>query len=280
MRISFATPRSISAIKVKASKLRKATPSLTQSQALDLIAKDAGFSNYVHAKRQLPEVMHLFTLRCRWRDGKDRGDEVLRYPLPWTPSEVLSMRLRGARIGWFEAYLDDGLIYKDIVTSQQMARDWLVQALRELLVIEATGLRPDYVGNRVPARQKEYAGTKYLENDAPPGSDHLTAWYDPVSKDTLLMDQPYMAKAAVHHRAADRADWCRRYNYREKTSNWGGTQLPPKSRLFLFAERGKSINLDSIEAMLMKLPDDFGSYPEDWKGSSEALPSLTKSHTS
>ncbi|HEP8970119.1 TPA: hypothetical protein VDU83_002455, partial [Pseudomonas aeruginosa] len=176
MRISFATPRSISAIKGAASKRRKAVPSLSQTQALDLVAKEAGFSNYIHAKRQLPEIMRLLTLKCRWRDGSERGTEVLSYPFPWNPSEVVAMRLRGARIAWFEAFLDDGLIYKDIVHSQRMARDWLVQALRELMVIEATGLRPDYIGNRLPAQRKEFAGTQYLENDPPPGSDHLTAW--------------------------------------------------------------------------------------------------------
>lgn len=93
------------------------------------------------------------------------------------------------------------------------------------------------------------------------------------------MDQPYMDKDEIHERAADRAAWCQRYNYREKASNWGGTQLPPKSRLFLFAERGGRIDLDAIEALLMNLPDDFGSYPADWKGSSEAPPALPRTGT-
>lgn len=80
MRTSFFTPRSISALKSAASKLRKASPQLTQTEALNLAAENAGFANFTHAQRTLPEVMKALTLRCRWREDSAKGTEVLKYP--------------------------------------------------------------------------------------------------------------------------------------------------------------------------------------------------------
>jgi len=275
MRTSFFTPRSISALRAAASRLRKASSQLTQTEALNLAAANAGFANFTHAQRTLPEVMKALTLRCRWRDDSAKGTEVLKYPLPWTAEGVVSMRLKAARIASFEVF-EDGLFCSEIASNRYMARYWLVQALRELMVIEATGLRPDYPKNRLPKVRQEFNGTKYFEPVQPPGADHLSAWYDSETKATLLMDEPYLRKDEEHSRASSRAEWCKRFDYLERSSAWCGTYLPPKSRLFLFAKVNSSINLDEIESKLNTLPDDFGALEEDWRGSSEE--SQTPSH--
>lgn len=269
MRSSFSTPRSISALKAVASKLQKAAPQLTHTEALQLAAKKAGFANFQHAQRTLPEVMKALTLRCSWHDDSAKGTELLKYPLPWTAESIVAMRLKAARIATFEVF-DDELCCSEVASSRYMARYWLVQALRELMVIEVTGLKPDFLKNRLPKVRQEFNGTKYYEPVQPPGADHLSAWYCPESKATLLMDEPYLGKDEIHSRSANRAEWCKRFDYLERASAWGGTYLPPKSRLFLFAKVNSAINLDAIESKLNTLPDDFGALEEDWRGSSVA----------
>lgn len=268
MRTTFSTPRSISALKAAASKLQKDSPSLTRTQALDRAAVLTGFANYTHAQRNLPEVMRALTLRCRWRDGSDKGIEVLKYPLPWTANEVVAMRLKAARIAGFEEF-DDGLFCSGIASTRYMARSWLVQALRELMVMEVTGFRPDYSRNRLPRVRKETNGAYHYGRVKPPGADHILAWYDPATNATLLMDEPYLAKDKPHPLAADRAEWCKRFKFQEQASSWGGTYLPPKSRLFLLAKPGAGIDLTDTETKLLTLPDDFGASDEDWRGSYE-----------
>jgi hypothetical protein len=268
MRYDFATPRSISALKAAASKLRKASPALTQTAALNKAAESYGFANYQHAQRILPDVLPALTLRCRWYDETGSGTEALKYPMCWTAEQVVAMRLKGARIAAFEAF-DGGLFHSITASSRYMARYWLVQALRELMVMEATGLRPDLVKNRLPKVRQEFSGIRYYEGVQPPGADHLSAWYDPLTNATLLMDEPYLEKDEAHSRVADRMVWCERFNFVERASSWGGTHLPPRTRLFLFAKPDSGIDLAAIETTLNTLPDDFGSADEDWQGYSE-----------
>lgn len=266
MRFSFSTPRSISALKSSAEKLRKSSSTpLTQTEALNEAARQSGFANYTHAQRTLPEKMRALTLSSRWREGTSKGEEQLKYPIPWTAAEIVAMRLKAGRIAGFAA-LDDELYCTAIASNSDMARYWLVQALRELMVMEATGLRPDFVVNHLPRKRHEYRGATDFASISPPGADHLSAWYDPATKSALIMDEPYLAKGEPHKRAEDRAKWCRLYGFREIASAWGGTYLPPKSRLFLLTKNDGSIDLAEIESKLAALPDDFGSSAGDWKG--------------
>lgn len=277
MRPTFSTPRSKSALKAAASKLRKQTPSLSQTEALNIAAASAGFANYTHAQRTLPEVMTALELRCRWREGQAGGVEVMKYPLPWAAMDVAAMKLKAARVATFEA-LQDVLCCSNIASSRYMARYWLVQALRELMLMEVTGLRPDYIGKRLPKSRQEFSGIRYSEPVSPPGSDHLSAWFSPDTNATLLLDEPYLDRGKPHDRADERAQWCKRFGYQELASAWGGTYLPPKTRLFLLAKPGAGIDLAEIEAKLNLLPDDFGSADDDWRGCSEpAFPAPTKS---
>ncbi|HGM7876967.1 TPA: hypothetical protein ACKQHR_001562 [Pseudomonas aeruginosa] len=266
MRFSFSTPRSISALKSSAEKLRKSSPTpLTQTEALNEAARRSGFANYTHAKHTLPEKMRALTLSSRWREGTSKGEEQLKYPVPWTAAEIVSMRLKAGRIAGFAA-MDEELYCTTVASSSDMARYWLVQALRELMVMEATGLRPDFVVNHLPNKRHEFRGAVDYASISPPGADHLSAWYDPATKSALIMDEPYLARGEPHKRAEDRAKWCKLYGFREIPSNWGGTYFPPKSRLFLLTKIGGSIDLAEIESKLAALPDDFGSSEGDWKG--------------
>ncbi|HCF3026440.1 hypothetical protein ACEP28_04975 [Pseudomonas aeruginosa] len=268
MRPTFSTDRSKSALKAAASKLRKETPSLSQTEALNMAAASAGFANYAHAQRTLPEVMPALELRCRWREGAAGGVELLKYPLPWSAMDIAAMKLKAARVATFEP-LQDGLYCSNIASSRYMARYWLVQALRELMLMEVTGLRPDYISKRLPKTRQEFSGIRYSEPVSPPGSDHLSAWFSPDTNATLLLDEPYLDRDKPHDRAAERAQWCKRFGFQEMASAWGGTHLPPKTRPFLLARPGSGIDLAEIEAKLNLLPDDFGSHDDDWRGSSE-----------
>lgn len=272
MRTTFASPRSISTLKSFADKLRKSsTTPITQVAALQAVARQFGYANYAHAQRSLPEKMRPLALRCRWREGSSEGAEEISYPLPWTAAQIEAMQLKAGRIADFKT-LDGALRCSTTASDRYAARYWLVQALRELMVMDATGLRPSFVANHLPKKRNEHRGVIDYERVSPPGSDHLSAWYDPAKKTALFMDEPYLARGEPHSRATDRAAWCKRYGFREIASNWGGTYLPPESRLFMLAKSDGGIDLAEIEAKLASLPDDFGSSEADWKGTSLETP--------
>lgn len=269
MFLTFESPRSISALKKLASQLRAENVAMAQHEALNRAANAAGFSNYKHAQRHLPDVMRLLTIRVRWRNDASSGVESLSYPFPWSADDVVAMKLRGARIAASWASAPQSLTHSSIADSQYSARVWATQCVRELMFMEATGLRPVFISNVLPRRRIQFMGETGYERVAPPGEDHLSGWRCPQSKSVVLLDEPYID--SDRYQSAERRNWLSDYGYTQAKSGWGGTYLPPETVMIMLVKDGGSLTINDLESKIRGLPDNFGAADTHWKGESESF---------
>lgn len=267
MSLTFDSPRSISALKKHADQLRDSNPEMRQHEALNRAAALAGYSNYKHAQRHLPDVMRLLTIRVRWRSDTSSGVESLAYPFPWNAEEVVAMKLRAVRVAATWASGPQALTLSTIADSSYSARVWAVQCVRELMFMEATGLRPNFISRVLPRKRVSFMGETGYEHVTPPGEDHLTGWRCPVSKTVVLLDEPY--HGSDDHQSAERLKWLLDYGYTQGKSAWGGTYLPTDTFMIVLVKNGGALQLDDVESKIRGLPDDFGVEGEHWKGKSE-----------
>lgn len=267
MFLTFESPRSISALKKLASQLRAGNAEMAQHEALNRAANAAGFSNYKHAQRHLPEVMRLLTIRVRWRNDKSSGVESLSYPFPWSADAVVAMKLRAVRIATSWASTPQSLTHSTIADFQYSARVWATQCVRELMFMEATGLRPNFISHMLPRRRIKFMGETGYERVAPPGEDHLSGWRCPVTKSVVLLDEPYVG--SDEHKSAERLKWLNDYGYTQGKSAWGGTYLPPDTYMIMLVKNGGSLTINDLESKIRGLPDNFGVSDTQWKGKSE-----------
>ncbi|WP_312196697.1 hypothetical protein [Pseudomonas luteola] len=173
MRPSFHSPRTQAAIKVRADQLRKTDSAIRHLDALNKVALEAGFQNWAHAKRSLPVKLPLLTLRCNWynRQARLSCQEIIKYPIRLTATQLVAMKLQGGRVSNFlctdsedavEGISDNDLMSRSYADDQYQARYWLDQALRELLFMEVTGLRPRRHSKKAyPLQRGEWLGTTY-----------------------------------------------------------------------------------------------------------------------
>lgn len=273
MKPSIHAPRSQSALKTHASKLRKADASLTQVRALELASTQAGYSNWTHARRVLPEFMKPVVLITPWSDKEtqESGFESISYPLPWSAAEIVQLKLKSIRASAFSLGPESANeLRSDVLASNQYkARYWLDQALRELMFMEATGLVPRYFTVRAyPHKRQEWHGNTFYEAIKPPGNDHSTLWQDPATRRYLIVDEPYVDALALSE--VERTAWCEQNGFRQMKSSWSGTYRPPRTAMTMFTSVSRGVDLDAIEKKLKMLPDDFSA--DDWKGKSVLIP--------
>jgi hypothetical protein len=177
MRPTFDTPRSVAGIKSRASELRKIDPSFKSIQALEHVSKQAGFSNWTHAQRVLPKSMKQVILTADWYDenARVRGSETITYPLPWTATQIVEMNLKMGHASCLEL---GSVAANDLcltgASNQEMARYWLVRALRELMFMEATGFAPRRsTANAWPHHIQTWSGGRFFEADRIPATAQL-----------------------------------------------------------------------------------------------------------
>jgi hypothetical protein len=267
MKPSFHAPRSQSALKTRALKMRKVDGSLTHVQALELASTQAGYSNWTHARRVLPEFMKPVVLICPWSDDEtqESGFESISYPLPWSAEEIVQLKLQSIRVSAFSLGSDSAneLRSDNVAANQFMARYWLDQALRELMFMEATSLVPRFFTVKAyPHKRQQWQGNTFYEAITPPGNDHSTLWQDPETKRYLIVDEPYAN--ILEMREGERATWCEQHGFRQMRSSWGGTYLAPRTAMTMFTSVNRGVDLEAIEKKLQMLPDDFNA--DDWKG--------------
>lgn len=268
--LKFNSPRSISALKCAADRLQAADPSLKRQKSLDRAAGQAGYVNWLHACNHLPDRMPALSLECRWRaepTARAVQAERLSYPMPWDVQQVLAARYRAGRIAEFNfAASSDRLVCRSTADGQNMARNWIDQALRELLVIEVTGLIPSpNMVRAYPTARAQFQGIPYLDPIKPPGADHLSIWFDSKTRRTVLFDEPYRDRERGPRHPA-RQKWCSQHGFTQLQSKWGGAHNAPDSELFLLTRSNSGIDLSDIERRLVQLPNDFGSSPGLWRG--------------
>lgn len=279
MKRSFKSPRSKSAIKVLASKLRKSNPSVTQSQALEHCSIEAGFSNWKHACKALPEVMPLLRISSAWNSGLDgtAGIESLAYPFPWTALEVIGdpndegLSYLGAGLTDYCTLKADALntIQCMSVPTQQLARNVVARTLRELMVRDATSFAQLYEPGDAADRFDSLWGINAIQASRSfPGSKYFTCWKDPQTQAVVIFDEPIVSDVDPVLLLKARTNWCAQHGYRMLETMWAGT-LSKSLPSILLTKVENDIDLCLTKALIEALPDDFSGL--NWKGESESL---------
>lgn len=231
MVIASIRPSTVDGIKQLAKKIRRER-NITHTEALEDASRQAGYENFVHAKRQLtgagasrgfPVYLSVHWRAPRARNGEPRleglraGREILRVDLARPLSEVVAKHRvsRGRGLQGFRMEYEDHLEHLTNVQGQDEARKALLTAVRSLRFMEATGLQP-------VTTQRYYDLLRKLENM--PGRDHESEWFDPATEGYLLLDEPYAA--ALTHQSAKRQRWLERNGLHTVSPEWEGIYYP------------------------------------------------------
>ncbi|MPS81771.1 MAG: hypothetical protein E2591_27250 [Achromobacter sp.] len=212
MNIASIRPSSVDGIKQLAKKIKRKLH-IPHTQALDEASRQAGFENFVHAKRQLlgavaPRGFPIF-LSMHWTAPRRRKDEP-RPDGPWAGREILRVDLsrplteivakhrvgHGRGLYGFRMEYEDHLEYRTNVEGQGTARNRLLAAWRSLRFMEATGLQP--------VSTKKYDAISRALAELP-GCDHPSDWFDPATDGYVYLDEPYAREN--ENRAAERERW-------------------------------------------------------------------------
>jgi hypothetical protein len=231
MVIASIRPSTVDGIKQLAKKIRRER-NITHAEALEDASRQAGYENFVHAKRQLvgggaPSVFPVY-LSVHWRAPRERsgerrhdslhaGREILRVDLARPLSGIVAKHRvsRGRGLHGFRMEYEDHLEHLTNVQGQDAARQVLLTAARSLRFMEATGLQP-------VSTQKYRDLLRALEKM--PGRDHESQWFDPATEGYVLLDEPY--EAALKNHSAARHRWLERNGLQMVAPNWEGIYYP------------------------------------------------------
>lgn len=227
-------------------------------RALDDAAQAAGFQNFRHAsnvlrttvpkaEHRLPGYRTFLTAYWKNRENGGSGRETLVLWLSERWGELITpLQLQNHRsLVNFRAEGSDHLARAHLLSTQSEARRTVCAAARVLHFMSATRLRPS------KSLSRAFPGGR--SDNAIPGRDHYSVWYDRETKRYLFADEPY--ERAVETKAWEREDWAQRYGFVILKSKWTGMYAPDVgSQLYLVADETKGIPLQPIAAALDKLP--------------------------
>ncbi|MEO1046405.1 MAG: DUF5623 domain-containing protein [Pseudomonadota bacterium] len=255
-------PSSIDGIKRLATQIKKANGT-KHSTALDLAAKSGGFENFTHARRSIAKCTELLSgehplfLTRYWyesdpyRHGRETLEIRLSKPLLeiCSKSELKMVRGLGGRL-----VAPDHIVSDVVAHSQEFARGEICKAVRALLFMEATGLKPS----------DDFTGA-YPENDRSnkvPGSDHVTEWYDNRTGQQFHIDEPYFSAVDVEKRAA----WAEQHCWHLQASKWPGIYYPYSCGFFVATDASTGYDFEALMAKIDTMPAPLTS--KDWSGAS------------
>lgn len=220
-------PSTIDGIKQLAKKIRRERK-ISHTLALGEASRQAGYENFVHAKRQLtslasgrgfPVYLSIHWLIPHVRNdepnptGLRAGREILCLELARPLHEIVAKHRVGYGRGLhgFRMEYEDHLEHRTNVEGQSNARKLLLNAARSLRFMEATGLQPVSTAryNRI---------SQML--DTMPGKDHMSDWFDPISEEYVCLDEPYMA--ATNSDLSKREHWLERHGLWMIAPVWEG----------------------------------------------------------
>ncbi|MBA8906463.1 DUF5623 domain-containing protein [Aminobacter ciceronei] len=253
--MSFTTirPSSIEGIKRLAKVISK-RDDIRHSEALDQASQVSGFANYQHARRSIGdraaegEADQTFVyVSCHWRDAKTHvsGQETIRVSLSKSLDELIKpIQYRYARnLGRYRRVASDHVVdeFRPDGASGALAR--VCAAARTLQFMDITGLRPS----------KALVAPRGGYRNRLPGNDHGSSWYDPIAKQHVAADEPYLGRALSM--AGERQAWAHENNWSLVKPKWKGMYLPEGGcELFLMADNTSGYSLDPIVAALSKAP--------------------------
>ncbi len=266
MTISIIKPSSIDGIKQLAKKISRESK-IPYMRALTEASRQAGFVNFIHAKRHFAGKVELVRfpvfLSVHWHaprpsQGKRQpgevwaGREIFRVDLSRPlPEIVAKYRVKHGRgLHGFRMEYEDHLEYRTNVDGQNSARSLLLSAARSLLFMESTGLQP------VSTNRYDVIAQKLQEL---PGRDHMSDWFDPVTGSYVCLDEPY--EAAVERHLFERRLWLERNALKMVTPRgWQGIYYAGECIPFLISSDGE---------LLQRVADALSestviSKPESW----------------
>lgn len=224
-------PSTVDGIKQLAKKIGRER-NITHTEALEAASRQAGYENFVHAKRQLigPDGPRGFPvyLSVHWRapreregkrthDGPVAGREILRLDLARPlPAIVAKHRVsHGRGLHGFRMEYEDHLEHLTNAQGVEKAREVLLTAARSLRFMEATNLQP-------------VSSQRYRDILRPiekmPGRDHYSQWFDPNTERCIFLDEPYAE--ALKTLEADRRRWADRHGMHMVEPEWEGIYYP------------------------------------------------------
>lgn len=237
MNIASIRPSTVDGIKQLAKKIKRER-NTSHNEALDLASRQAGFENYVHARRRLaaghPAVLLAATggrrvfpvfLSAHWymprrispELERRAGREILQINLSRPLPEVVAKHRvsAGRGLGWFRMEYADHLEHRTNLNSIENAREKLLEAVRSLRFMEATGLQP-----ATTMQHREAMRTL----DGFPGKDHASEWFDPASGGWIFLDEPYERSISGHR--DERLAWLKRRDMHMLIPSWKGIYYP------------------------------------------------------
>ncbi|QEH81571.1 hypothetical protein EIK56_27185 [Sphingomonas sp. C8-2] len=236
--------------------------SIPHHDALDRVAREVGYQNFVHATRTFPDHGQLkaapprFAIEIHqfWADRKagERGTEKLAMTLGQSLDDLVKAHQCEGFLGGTEVHDGRLLIGHGRADDRDHARMWVCRLARTLQFMEATGLKPSASRRGFPKSQW---------SNRLPGADHDHHWYHPGTRSFYLTDEPYPGAGAKMY-AAERAAWCDTHGYDVIASPWRsiyglGTEL------YLVAKRGGPLTAGALALQLEKAPPPINEI--DWQ---------------
>lgn len=243
-------PTSIDGIKRLAKQI-KSSEGITHTVALDCASRVARFENFTHARRVLSNVGQsksvdhdlYITVYWRDRDAETSGRETLKINL----LKPLDNLIRPAQyqltraLGVMRREDIDHVSRRAVVNTQSSARRVCCAVARTFQFMDATGFKPS------KAHSRSYPKGDY--KNRLPGTDHGSTWYDPVAKQHITLDEPYMAAAKRH--VGERKTWEVEHGWKIEKPSWGGMYNPDGGcELYMTTDTSKGYSLVPIVAAL------------------------------
>ena len=253
-------PSTIGGIKRHAKQLKKMN-GVPHHEALDIAARNASFENFSHARNQLQNLNEInsgyqlfFTIYWYDRQSRKAGREVLEIELSMPLLEIAtkSELKKSNGLEWFRLASPDHFVNDHVGHSQNEARNKIFKAVRGLMFIEATGLKP--------SKDYKAAYPNRDHNNKLPKADHSTDWYDPDTGQFILIDEPYLDPVVNGERAA----WAKKHNWHLQASMWAGMYYPDNSNMFVSTDASTGYDFIGLMAKIDSIP-----YPiteENWAG--------------
>ncbi|NHQ86832.1 DUF5623 domain-containing protein [Iodobacter sp. HSC-16F04] len=256
MNIASIRPSTLDGIKQLAKKISR-EQKISHTIALDVASRQAGYENFVHARRQVKRPLFPVYLTVHWhiphrdpgelRAGREMWRVDLNRPLPEIVAKHRVAYCRG--LHGFRMEYNDHLEHRLDVIGQDAARDLLLTAARGLRFIEATGLQP-------VTTQKQRDRLSLITNI--PGRDHQSQWFDPLTGSSLVLDEPYAP--ALRNVAGERQGWLGYNNLLEKAPDWQGIYFPGECLPRLIGDNAELLQrISTILASVAPVP-----VPESW----------------
>ncbi|WP_425916321.1 DUF5623 domain-containing protein [Pseudomonas sp. GWSMS-1] len=230
---SYTPPSTLSGISRFAKKLRNER-GIAYKEALEVVARIAGFENHAHAKRQLadrasPLKLVPLYLTVYWHDQNDRKASGRCTAVVRLPEENLAtlptLKARGYwMLGGFQLESADHLQAMMDGHSYMHAQKRITDAVRDLQFCTATGLKP--IRNIADKRRIEFLQDL-------PGQDHRSNWISP-SGSWLALDEPYHPRSS--EKGTKRGDWLAKHGLGMTAPAWGGLYVPGESIPYLISD--------------------------------------------